>query len=547
MPRKRKASPKADKKAPAKQQKQDGQRAVSHDINVPLDEGFNDDAAVYIDEDGIIFDASLNQTNIGGNNNKFYRLQLLYKASNHTYFTHTRWGRVGDFGQLKTMGPFDSLEPALKEFEKKFKDKSGHKWEDRGEPAKKGKYTFIERSYEDDDDEQPATKQEDELAEEEEQKIESKLPIQTQRLIELIFNQNHFNAVLEGIGYNADKLPLGKLSKTTLKKGFEHLQELAALIKHPKLAGEKYGVSQKEAIEDFSNKYYSTIPHEFGRNRPVPINDNDILRKETSMLDTLSDMEVANTIMKTTQDKKKDVEAVNMLDKRFQELNMDEMTPLDHKSDEYKGLANYLIKSSGSTHGIKYRLEDIFRIQRAGEIDRFENSEFSKLHKSDKRLLWHGSRTTNFGGILSQGLRIAPPEAPVNGYAFGKGVYLADISSKSAQYCTPGMSGGTGLLLLCEAELGKPMYEIPTGDSMAEEKAKKHKCISTLGVGRTAPQGWTDAGSIHENLGGVQIPDVSKGIGDNKAANANGYLMYNEYICYNVAQLKLKYLFRVGM
>lgn len=33
-----------------------------------------------------------------------------------------------------------------------------------------------------------------------------------------------------------------------------------------------------------------------------------------------------------------------------------------------------------------------------------------------RRLLWHGSRTTNFAGILSQGLRIAPPEAPVTGY-----------------------------------------------------------------------------------------------------------------------------------
>ncbi|KAL8852744.1 MAG: hypothetical protein Q9221_002374 [Calogaya cf. arnoldii] len=550
MPRKRKASPKqATPKAPAKQQKQDGQKAVSHDINVPLDEGFHNDAKVYIDDDGIIYDASLNQTNIGGNNNKFYRLQLLYKAKDDSYFTHTRWGRVGDFGQLKTMGPFGSLEPALKEFDKKFKDKSGHKWEDRGEPAKKGKYTFIERSYEDDsDDENPTAKEEDDgVDKEEEEKIQSKLPVQTQRLIELIFNQNHFNAVLEGIGYNADKLPLGKLSKNTLKKGFEHLQELAALIKHPKLAGDKYGVSQAEAIEDYSNKYYSTIPHEFGRNRPPLINNNDILRTETSMLDTLSDMEVANTIMKTTQDKKKDVEAVNMLDKRFRELNMDEMTPLDHKSDEYKGLADYLIKSSGTTHGIKYRLEDIFRIERAGESDRFENSEFAKLHKSDKRLLWHGSRTTNYGGILSQGLRIAPPEAPVNGYAFGKGVYLADISSKSAQYCQPAMSGSTGLLLLCEAELGNPMYEIPTGDSMAEQQCKKHKCMSTLGVGRTAPQGWTDAGFINENLEGVQIPDTSKGIGDNKAANANGYLMYNEYICYNVAQLKLKYLFRVGM
>jgi hypothetical protein len=50
-------------------------------------------------------------------------------------------------------------------------------------------------------------------------------------------------------------------------------------------------------------------------------------------------------------------------------------------------------------------------------------------------LLWHGSRTTNYAGILSQGLRIAPPEAPVTGYMFGKGIYFADMVSKSANYC----------------------------------------------------------------------------------------------------------------
>ncbi|KAL8934170.1 MAG: hypothetical protein Q9211_005374 [Gyalolechia sp. 1 TL-2023] len=547
MPPKRKGSGnQADQgKGKAKQPKQEGQKAVSHEIDIPIDEGFSQgfNPKVYVDDDGIIYDVSLNQTNIGGNNNKFYRLQLLLDPKSDQHYAHTRWGRVGEFGQTKTMGP-QPLEAAMKEFNKKFKDKSGHKWEDRGEPAKKGKYTFIEKSYEDDEDEQPTAKKEE--ADDEDEKIESKLPKQTQRLVELIFNQSHFNSVLEGIGYNANKLPLGKLSKTTLKQGFEHLNELASLIKHPKLAEDKYGTSQDEAIEDFSNKYYSTIPHEFGRNRPTLINNQDTLRQEISMLDTLTDMEVANAIMKTTTDQKKDAEAVHMLDKRFQELNMDEMTPLEHSSTEYKALADYLVKSSGEAHGIRYRLEDIFRIKRAGEDERFAKSEFSKLHKSDKRLLWHGSRTTNYGGILSQGLRIAPPEAPVNGYAFGKGVYLADISSKSAQYCAPGMSGNTGLLLLIEAELGRPMYEIPTGDSMAEQQAKKHNCISTLGVGRTAPQGWTDAGLVNETLKGVTMPDVEKGIGDNKAKNANGYLMHNEYICYNVAQLKLRYLFRVG-
>lgn len=142
-------------------------------------------------------------------------------------------------------------------------------------------------------------------------------------------------------------------------------------------------------MEDFSNKYYSTIPHEFGRNRPPLIDNNEILRTEVSMLDTLTDMEVANTIMKSTGDKKKDQDAVNALDKRFEELKLEEMTPLEHKSSEYKALSDYLVKSSGTSHGIRYRLEDIFRIERVGETDRFAKSEYAKLKKSDKRLLWY--------------------------------------------------------------------------------------------------------------------------------------------------------------
>ncbi|EDO26345.1 predicted protein, partial [Nematostella vectensis] len=65
-------------------------------------------------------------------------------------------------------------------------------------------------------------------------------------------------------------------------------------------------------------------------------------------------------------------------------------------------------------------------------------------------LLWHGSRLTNWAGILKQGLRIAPPEAPVTGYMFGKGIYFADMSSKSANYCFATRSKNTGLVLLSE-------------------------------------------------------------------------------------------------
>jgi hypothetical protein len=59
-------------------------------------------------------------------------------------------------------------------------------------------------------------------------------------------SENHFNSVLEEIGYNKDKMPLGKLGKATLQKGFEELKELSSLIKHPSLAQNKYGRDRGE-------------------------------------------------------------------------------------------------------------------------------------------------------------------------------------------------------------------------------------------------------------------------------------------------------------
>jgi poly [ADP-ribose] polymerase len=93
-------------------------------------------------------------------------------------------------------------------------------------------------------------------------------------------------------------------------------------------------------------------------------------------------------------------------------------------------------------------LVNLFEVQSEMEDNRFNKTI------NNRTLLWHGSRLTNFVGILSQGLRIAPPEAPVTGYMFGKGVYFADMSSKSANYCFTSPDSNTGILLLCEVALG---------------------------------------------------------------------------------------------
>lgn len=67
------------------------------------------------------------------------------------------------------------------------------------------------------------------------------------------------------------------------------------------------------------------------------------------------------------------------------------------------------------------------------------------------------------------------------------------------------ISNNTGLLLLCEAQLGNPMYEQGDADSRAAQNSKKAGAIATKGVGKTAPTKWEDASIIHPQLKGVKM------------------------------------------
>ncbi|GMK57423.1 hypothetical protein CspeluHIS016_0402570 [Cutaneotrichosporon spelunceum] len=526
---------KADKAA--SKGESDGQKAKkTKGFNVPIDEYCNlVTYKVYIDDDGIIYDANLNQTNAGNNNNKFYRVQLLHNGN--TYKTWTRWGRVGEMGQNALLGN-GTLPDALVNFNKKFKDKSGLNWAQRNDAPKNKKYTFIEKSYEDDSDDEAVDNVKEEDDDEEWVPPESKLEQPIQDLMALIFNAKYMNAAMADLNYDANKMPLGKLSKSTILKGFQALKDLASLFDDHSLAQSVYAMAYGPAVEMLSNRFYSYIPHDFGRNRPPIISNEPMLKKEIDLLESLGDMKEAAAIMKAERPK----DTMHTFDRQFSSLGMEEMSVLDKESTEFKELAAYLVNSKGATHNVDYKVEEIFRIERAGEKKRFDESIYSTI-PSDRRLLWHGSRATNFGGILSQGLRIAPPEAPVSGYMFGKGIYLADMSSKSVNYCCSYLSDRTALLLLCEAELGDPLQTLTDASYTAGDTAKAGGMYSTWGQGKVGPSKWKCAGDAHGSLKGIKMPDVTTAPGDTKVPNA--YLMYNEYITYDINQVKLRYLFRV--
>jgi poly [ADP-ribose] polymerase 2/3/4 len=389
--------PQADSPATQKRQKlgggKHGQKARIRSITIPVDEycPLNTSHKVHIDDnDGTIFDVLLNQTNASNNNNKFYRIQLLgaMPPGSEDYCTWTRWGRVGEKGQSKLLGGSGSLSEAMDNFQAKFKDKTGHNWEDRTEPAKRGKYTYLERNYDDSSDED-----DEDLPGPSKRQVskggvgagdlpaESKLPEPVQRLMGLIFNQRYFDQTMADFDYDANKMPLGKLSKKTLKKGYEALKELAATIN---------GVNSGTALETLSNQYFSLIPHDFGRRRPPVLREMSIIQKEIDLLESLTDMRLANDIMKSA--KANINSSVNPIDRQYEALGMQEMTPLGIESEEFLQLRDYLKNSAGHTHNLEYKVHDIFRVERSGETERFLKSKYAKIKNSDRRLLWHGSR-----------------------------------------------------------------------------------------------------------------------------------------------------------
>uniref|UniRef100_A0A2N9EGW1 Poly [ADP-ribose] polymerase n=1 Tax=Fagus sylvatica TaxID=28930 RepID=A0A2N9EGW1_FAGSY len=356
-----------------------------------------------------IYDAMLNQTNVGENNNKFYVIQALESDSGGTFMVYNR------------------------KFEQKFFAKTKNQWCTRKEFICHPKsYTWLEMDYSVKEKESDVKNNPNSTLGI--QPRETQLEERIAKFISLVCNVSMMRQQMMEIGYNANKLPLGKLSKSTIMK----VEALAEIEVATKLLEDHTG------IED--DPLYS----------------------------------------------------------HYKRLHC-ELTPLGVDSKEFSMVI-------------------------ASEV----------LHS----------------------LRVAPPEAPVTGYMFGKGVYFADMFSKSANYCYATRAAKAGVLLLCEVVLypveniiviGKDILlgwntvispSVALGD-MAELVSAKYDAdklpkgkLSTKGVGHTAPD-LSEAQTLED---GVVVP-----LGRPKERlSSQGGLLYNEYIVYNADQIRMRYVIQVN-
>ncbi|XP_034021275.1 poly [ADP-ribose] polymerase 2 isoform X2 [Thalassophryne amazonica] len=460
-----------------------------------------------------VFDVMLNQTNLQFNNNKYYLIQLLEDDVSKAYSVWMRWGRVGKVGQNSLVACGSDLLEAKEIFKKKFFDKTKNVWEHRGTFDKvPGKYDMVSMDYSAKEKEEKQT-----TVDSVPTNKTCKLDVKVQSLLELICDLKAMEEYMLEMKFDTRKAPLGKLTSEQIRAGYMALKKIESCLKKKK-------GSNRELVEA-CNQFYTRIPHDFGLKTPPIIRTEEELKEKISLLEALSDIQIAVKMVQSSEDSDE-----HPSDKQYRSLHC-KLQPLDPTSHEYKVIEKYLQSTHASTHhDYTMTVSDIFSVDRDGESDKF----LSQLH--NRTLLWHGSRMSNWVGILSKGLRVAPPEAPSTGYMFGKGIYFADMSSKSANYCFANQHNNVGLLLLSEVALGD-CNELLDADYEANNlPAGKH---STKGLGQTGPDPKNTV-----TLDGAMVPigpGKKTGVGKNRSYS----LLYNEFIVYDPSQVRMRYLLRI--
>uniref|UniRef100_A0A674PR55 Poly [ADP-ribose] polymerase n=1 Tax=Takifugu rubripes TaxID=31033 RepID=A0A674PR55_TAKRU len=429
-----------------------------------------------------VYDVMLNQTNLQFNNNKYYLMQLLEDDKSKFYSVWFRWGRVGKVGQNNLIECGADLNQAKDIFKKKLKMSGSNK---------SLICSLLHKA--------------------------SMLDVKIQELLELICDLKAMEECVLEMKFDTQKAPLGKLTSEQIRAGYVALRKIEDCLKKK---------SSRNELLKACNQFYTRIPHNFGLKTPPIIHTEQELKEKIALLEALSDIQIAVKMVKSNEDGDE-----NPLDRQYRSLHCS-LQPLDSSSHEYRVIEKYLQSTHAPTHSdYTMTVIDIFTIDREGESNNFLS------HFHNRTLLWHGSRLSNWVSILSQGLRVAPPEAPVTGYMFGKGIYFADMSSKSANYCFANQSNHIGLLLLCEVALGDSNELLDADFEASKLPDGKH---STKGLGQTGPDPKNSL--ILADVNVPMGPGIKTGVGKHKTYS----LLYNEFVVYNPAQIRMRYLLRIN-
>ena len=509
-------------------------------------------------------------------------VQVVENNKQTRFWVFKRWGRVGAKSPQTATEECSTLQAALTAFKKVYTAKTGGNHFGDGGTFKpvEGKYTHVEIDYEeeaaplardgDDDGDEPMTDEssdggspakaalQDGMDVDEEaagsssssssssggggssssssgsataSPAASALPPSVLSLMTLLTDVGAFRRLMaEDFRLDVERAPLGRLSAAQISRGMEVLTQIEELLHKKQGLG---AASRERVLTQLCGDFYTLVPHAFGMARPPLIDDLGATAAKARMLQDLGHMSVADGLLRATV---AGAGSRHPMDQVYGRLRAT-LAPLEAGSATFARLAAALADTHAPTHKATFSgltIEAAFAVERDGEASRFAPFDALPNHQ----LLWHGSRITNAVGILSEGLRVAPPEAPSTGYMFGKGVYFADLSSKAANYCHATADAPHGVLLLCEVATGTA-HPLLAAKSLARPPSP---CHSVKGVGRSEPR---PTGSAPLDAAAFPPVVLHSGEPTPNAAADGSKLLYNEWIVYDEAQIKIRYLLKV--
>lgn len=443
---------------------------------------------------------TLNYTNVQNNNNKFYIIQLLQDIHTKKFGVLYRWGRIGFFGKVNYV-IYQTFEEAREAFLIKLQGKL--------------EYGYIKIKM------QNKIKQEknnDEL-----DKNDDGLEKPLANLIRLIFDLKSMNQQIMKIGYDSDKIPLGQLSPEVISQGYKFLKNLENIIGN---TNDKKSINTKE-IYDLSSKYFTIIPHNFGMNNmhKFVINSQERIKEENELLDSIKNIKIVSGILQQTNNNNKEKNEISLKEK-LNEFKYD-VAYVSKEENIYSIIDKYLSKSNEIKNSPKIKLIDLFSVK--------EKNLINITNNKNKKLLWYGIRIQNFANVFKSGLSLPPPEAPIYSYMFGKGIYFSDVAIKSFYNSHP--QNNIGLMLLCEVDLGNIEERLKADVNLPNTLEQGKNSVKVLGMN------FPDEKGSYFDENGIEIP-----LGDiliNQDENKKTYFGFNEYIVYNLDQIKIKYILKV--
>ena len=139
----------------------------------------------------------------------------------------------------------------------------------------------------------------------------------------------------------------------------------------------------------------------------------------------------------------KNLEQVHPLDYIINSLGCN-IIELKGDSEEKNYIKDFCIKTGASS------IKNIFKIKESNHDINFNPNNYKNRY-----IFFHGTKSENILGILSQGLKISPVQAEFSGKKFGNGIYLSDSFKLSLHYSKKKeIKNDKIFILLVEAALG---------------------------------------------------------------------------------------------